>query len=151
MIRFDHLKKSGAVYGENRIGYLTYLIMKKQGYKIEIISEKSKVNENSYDYIIETLPKKETFDEISKSLKKNGILILKSRLRNYIEINLYNFLKKEIIIESLYYHDFDFAIEYAINNFKDFVFLFGKEYTIENWKDAFNESISGDKKIFFKF
>lgn len=141
----------GAVLGENRIGQLTYSIMKKNGYNVKLIEKTENIPDCSFDYIIETLPNKKIFDEISRILKFNGTLIIKSRLRNYVEINLYNYLKKEIIIESLYYHNFEFSINYAINNYNDFIHLFGEEFPIEEWENAFNLSEKGDKKIFFKF
>ncbi len=141
----------GAVLGENRIGQLTYSIMKKNGYNIKLIENTENIPDCYFDYVIETLPNKKIFDEISRILKLNGTLIIKSRLRNYIEINLYNYLKKEIIIESLYYHNFDYSINYAINNYNDFIHLFGEEFFIEDWEKAFHLSEKGDKKIFFKF
>lgn len=148
--KFITKEMKGSIYGENRIGYLTYSIMKNQGYDVEIISSSSSIEDNTFDYIIETLPTKTTFDNIPKILKKNGILIIKSRLRQHIEINLYEYLKKEIIMESLYYHDFNFAIEYAINNYNDFNNIFGNIYSIEDWQLAFKESVNGEKKIFIK-
>lgn len=141
----------GAVYGENRIGLLTYQIMKKNGYNIQLIDSKMQIEDNSFDYIIETLANKETFDKLSRIIKKNGFLILKSRFPNHISVNFYDYVRKEIIIEPLYYHDFEFAINYAKTNYTDFLHLFGESFPLSNWQVAFKESITGDKKIFFKF
>lgn len=140
----------GAVYGENRIGMLTYEIMKKQGYNIVIIDKDIEVQDNTFDYVIETLATTETFDRLSKIIKKNGVLIMKSRYPNYISINFYDYVRKEIMIEPLYYHEFDFAIEYAKEYYNDFLYLLGECYNLEDWKKAFVESQTGDKKIFFK-
>lgn len=148
--RFINTDMIGAVYGENRIGKLTYEIMSKNGYNIEIIDSKSDLIENKYDYVIETLATTETFDILSKIIKKKGVLILKSRFPNHIPVNFYNYVRKEILIEPLYYHDFDFAIDYAKSYYMDFIHLFGNSYNLDNWKEAFNESCTGDKKIFFK-
>lgn len=148
--RFITTSMIGAVYGENRIGKLTYEIMSKNGYNIEIIDSKSELIENKYDYVIETLATTETFDILSKIIKKKGVLILKSRFPNHIPVNFYNYVRKEILIEPLYYHDFDFAIDYAKSYYMDFIHLFGNSYNLDNWKEAFNESCTGDKKIFFK-
>ncbi len=142
---------NGAVYGENRIGKLTYQIMIKNGYNVELIDKNSLLTENSYDFVIETLANTETFDNLSKIIKKNGILILKSRYPNHISVNFYDYVRKEIIIESLYYHDFGFAVDYAKNNYKDFIHLLGASFKLDDWTTAFEESKMGDKKIFFKF
>lgn len=140
----------GAVYGENRIGILTYEIMKKQGYNIVIVDKHSELEDNTFDYVIETLATTETFDRLSKLIKKNGVLIMKSRYPNYISINFYDYVRKEIMIEPLYYHDFQFAIDYAKTYYDDFLYLLGDTYQLEDWKEAFIASQTGNKKIFFK-
>jgi threonine dehydrogenase-like Zn-dependent dehydrogenase len=140
----------GAVYGENRIGMLTYEIMKKQGYNIVIVDNETEINDNTFDYVIETLATTETFDRLSKIIKKNGVLIMKSRYPNYISINFYDYVRKEIMIEPLYYHNFEFAIQYAKENYEDFLYLLGDYYSLEDWKTAFIASQTGNKKIFFK-
>lgn len=140
----------GAVYGENRIGILTYEIMKKQGYNIVIVDKHSELADNTFDYVIETLATTETFDRLSKLIKKNGVLIMKSRYPNYISINFYDYVRKEIMIEPLYYHDFQFAIDYAKTYYDDFLYLLGDTYQLEDWKEAFIASQTGNKKIFFK-
>jgi threonine dehydrogenase-like Zn-dependent dehydrogenase len=140
----------GAVYGENRIGMLTYEIMKKQGYNIVIVDKNNEINDNTFDYVIETLATTETFDTLSRIIKKNGVLIMKSRYPNYISINFYDYVRKEIMIEPLYYHDFQFAIDYAKEYYKDFLYLLGTHYKLEDWKNAFVASQTGNKKIFFK-
>lgn len=141
----------GAVYGENRIGKLTYEIMKKQGYNIVIVDKNTEIDDNTFDYVIETLATTETFDRLSKIIKKNGTLILKSRFPNHISVNFYDYVRKEIILEPLYYHDFEFAINYAKEYYNDFLHLLGGYYSLDDWKQAFNESQTGNKKIFFKF
>lgn len=140
----------GAVYGENRIGILTYEIMKKQGYNIVIVDKHSELADNTFDYVIETLATTETFDRLSKLIKKNGVLIMKSRYPNYISINFYDYVRKEIMIEPLYYHDFQFAIDYAKTYYDDFLYLLGDTFQLEDWKEAFIASQTGNKKIFFK-
>jgi threonine dehydrogenase-like Zn-dependent dehydrogenase len=140
----------GAVYGENRIGILTYEIMKKQGYNIVIVDKNNELADNTFDYVIETLATTETFDRLSKLIKKNGVLIMKSRYPNYVSINFYDYVRKEIMIEPLYYHDFQFAIDYAKTYYDDFLYLLGDTYQLEDWKKAFTASQNGNKKIFFK-
>jgi threonine dehydrogenase-like Zn-dependent dehydrogenase len=148
--RFITKEMMGAVYGENRIGMLTYEIMKKQGYNIVIIDKNNLVADNTFDYVIETLANTETFDTLSRIIKKNGTLILKSRYPNHISVNFYDYVRKEIIIEPLYYHNFEFAIEYAREYYQDFLYLLGDCYSLEDWKQAFTDSQTGNKKIFFK-
>ena len=61
---------NGAIWGKNRIAELTYIILKKEGYKIDWIDNNVKVIDNYYDYIIETMFDENTLKLIIKALKK---------------------------------------------------------------------------------
>lgn len=142
----------GLLIGKNRISKLTLEIMLDAGYDCDIASipDLKNIKESSYDYVIETLHSETIFDEIPRILKKQGTLILKSRNPEKTPINFYKFVKKEIILESLYYNDFDLAVKYAKE--KDYLFLdlMGDTYPLEDWKKAFEADSSGNKKVFFK-
>lgn len=151
-LKSRHITKEmeGAVYGDNRIGRLTYEIMRKQGYNIQLIDNTTPVRANSLDYVVETLATTEVFDKLSHIIKPQGTLILKSRFPNHILMNFYDYVRKEILMEPLYYHNFDYAISYARENFDDFIYLLGESYLLDDWKKAFAQSKVSDKKIFFK-
>jgi hypothetical protein len=92
-----------------------------------------------------------SIDEISRLLKPEGTLILKSRFPNKIPVNLYNFVKKDITIKSCYYYDFQKTIDFAVKHENFFNSLFGNSYSIYDFEAAFAENLKAEKKIFFEF
>lgn len=153
-LKSKHITKSqkGCLFGDNRISHLTYKIMKDAGYNISIIDHHQTfhIEKETYDYVIETFSCTDAFDEITRILKKKGTFVLKSRNPEKIPVNFYEIVKKELILESLYYNDFDLAVYYAINKpylFKD---LMGDSYPLEKWKDAYKANELGTHKIFFR-
>jgi len=141
----------GAVYGNNRIGELTFNILKDAGYNIVLLDHKTpeQYKSETYDYIIETFSQIEAFDNIIRILKRKGIFIAKSRNPDKIPLDLYTIVKKGIIIEGLYYGDFSMAVEYARNKTYLFENLMGKVYPLEDWEKAYTENDLGLHKIFF--
>ncbi len=83
------------------------------------------------------------------SLKKNGTIICKSRTPNVISVNMYNIVKKELNLIGAYYASFQQAIHFAIDNTKVFTPIFGKIFSLENFKKAFDEERYGNTKVFF--
>lgn len=141
----------GAVYGKNRIGELTYEIMKDAGYNVEWIDEKDKNHPSEkYDYVVETFSQVEAFNEVIRILKREGVFIAKSRNPDSVQTNFYDIVRKEIIIQGLYYGDFEEAVEYAQNKTYLFEKLMGNVYSLEDWEKAFEENEKGQYKIFLK-
>lgn len=140
----------GAVYGHNRIGELTYNILVDAGYNIVWLNEKEKHEEEKYDYVIETFSDIAAFDNIISILKRKGVLIVKSRNPDKLPIDLYSVVKKGIILEGLYYGNFEKAVEYARDKSYLFEKLMGKVYNIEDWEKAYEENEKGNLKIFLK-
>lgn len=138
------------IFGTNRIAQLTALILQLEGYKTQLIAPNS-LEANSCDIVIETLMDEASIAEITKILKPQGLLILKSRFPNKVPVNLYEFVKKEIKIESCYYYDFVKSIEFALSNEAFFDQIFGQDYDLSDFEEAFNQNNKGEKKIFFKF
>lgn len=142
--------QKGLVFGSGRIAELTYIILKKEGFKnIELIDDLSKVKNKSIDFLIETGIDNDNLSYVPKILKNKGTFIVKSRSPNNFSINLYEFVKKDITIECLYYYNFKKAIKFMENNNKMFDFLFGSVYKLENWEEAFTNK--ENKKIFLEY
>lgn len=137
------------IYGTNRIAKLTALILELEGFST-ILIEPNTLPSNSCETIIETIMSEESMEEIQKLLKPNGKLILKSRFPNKIFINLYEFVKKDISIDSVYYYDFQKSINFALKHESLFTDFFGNDYSLECFEQAFIENFKATKKIFFK-
>lgn len=140
----------GAVFGNNRIGELTFKIMEDAGYNVILLDENDNHGENIYDYVIETFSQVKAFDAILKMLKPKGVFIAKSRNPDHIPTDFYTIVKKGIIIEGLYYGDFSQAVEYAKEKKDLFKNLMGSVYPLEEWEKAYDENEKGSHKIFLK-
>ena len=140
----------GAVYGNNRIGQLTYEILKDANYNIVLLDEKDQHPSEHYDYIIETFSQVEAFDDVIRMLKRKGVFIAKSRNPDKVPIDMYTLVKKGIIIEGLYYGNFSQAVEYAKEKTYLFEKLMGNVYDLSDWEAAYAENEKGAKKIFLK-
>jgi len=141
----------GAVYGKNRIGELTYKILKDADYNVEWLDENDKnIESDKYDYVVETFSQVEAFDEVIRILKRKGVFIAKSRNPDHVPTNFYDIVRKEILIEGLYYGSFSQAVEYARDKTYLFEDLMGKVYDLEDWEKAYKDNDSGSHKIFLK-
>jgi threonine dehydrogenase-like Zn-dependent dehydrogenase len=145
-------KQKGCFFGNNRISQLTYEIMKDAGYNVSVIDHENTdtIENETYDYVIETFSCTNAFDEITRILKKNGTFILKSRNPEKVPVNFYEIVKKELILEALYYNSFELAVEYAENKTYLFKHLMGKSFPLEKWKEAYEANEVGKHKIFFQ-
>jgi threonine dehydrogenase-like Zn-dependent dehydrogenase len=147
-----HINKDmvGAVYGNNRIGELTYNILKDANYNVVLLDENDSHPSEYYDYVIETFSQVQAFDDITRMLKRKGIFVMKSRNPDKVPFDFYTLVKKGIIIEGLYYGDFAQAVDYAKNKTYLFEKLMGNVYDIEDWEKAYAENEEGHFKIFLK-
>lgn len=133
-----------AIYGKGRIPLLTQTILERLSIKSDIIY--GDVGDK-YDTIIETEQSETAFDNILKSLNKNGKIILKSRNPDKVNVCLYELVKNNISIETAYYYDYQKSIDFAYKNQDIFDKLLGDTYELSDYETAFEES-KGDKKIF---
>jgi threonine dehydrogenase-like Zn-dependent dehydrogenase len=124
-------EQKGAVYGNNRIAQLTYLILKSFGYNISLLNENNFYNDNSFDYVIETLFEEEHLTKIINMLKDNGLLIIKSRKKQGVGINPGLLVAKEINMQAV------------------ITPLLGDCYPIEQWEEAFKAADRGESKKIF--
>jgi threonine dehydrogenase-like Zn-dependent dehydrogenase len=144
-------EQKGLIIGDNRISHLTYQILMRLGYNVDIIELDKcySIPENSIDYALETFTNDKVFNFLPRIIKQGGTLILKSRNPDAIAVNFYPFVKKEITLEALYYHNFIDSIAFAHQHGDIFEPLLGRSYPLEAFADAFDENEKGDHKIFF--
>lgn len=144
--KFLNKNMSILILGSGRIAELTKHILNLTGYNnIEIFKNE---NKKTYDCIIETGVDSYLINKVPMMLKDNGLFIIKSRNPDNYSINFYEFVKKDIIIESLYYYDYEKTIDIIKDNIKSFDYLFGNTYNLNDWQKAFNDS--ENKKAFLR-
>lgn len=148
-------EQKGLIYGDNRISRLTERIMRAKGFNNIAVYDHSTLSdtpleEDSYDYIIETLATTETMDEIVKAVRPQGRIILKSRQHTPVAFNISLLVKKEIKFESVNYGDFSEGIDLVASGALQVDDLFGDVYALEQFEEVFKISESREsKKLFF--
>lgn len=136
------------ILGQGRIAELTQLILNISGYKTTLLEYLHNIDSNFFDCIIETNVSNNDLIHIPRILKKNGLFIVKSRNPNLFNVNFYEFVKKDLKIECLYYYDMNESISFAYKYKNEFQYLFGSVYKLNDWEIAFNSN--ENKKIFLE-
>jgi threonine dehydrogenase-like Zn-dependent dehydrogenase len=149
------LEQRGLIYGDNRIAELTLRIMNAKGYKnIEIMQPEAidALPAETYDFIVETLATEDTMQQILHMLKPSGTIILKSRPFKSVNMPVTKIVQKEIKLFGTHYGDFQEGIDLLVTGKLHVKDLFGETYSLEEAIDILSgkESVSEDKKIFFK-
>lgn len=142
--------KKIAVWGENRIAELTYIILKTNGFNVERINELTQ--ENYYDFIVETMFEEESLQKMIKMLKVEGTLIVKSRKKQLTGLISSDLVKKEITLKAVNYYSFEKSMKWLEKNHQEIEHLLGESYSIDNWEKAFDVANNAEsKKIFINF
>lgn len=151
VLKVCHDKKAkGAVFGYNRIAELTYIILKEEGYNIEWIDEKNiTAQDNEYDYVIETLFNEVYLSKIIKLLKKEGMLVVKSRKKQLTGLVASDLVAKELTLRCVNYYDFNKTMEWLISHQNTISHLLGDSYPLDDWRNAFDEAYKGESKKIF--
>lgn len=139
--------------GNNRISSLTEVILKSYGHEVIVVNENelSAIENNSFEYIIETVLNDEVVKNIPRILIEGGTWILKSRKKTTTSFISTDFISKEIIIRAVNYYDFEKTLNWLDENAASVGFLLGKEYSFFDWSDAFEDAMSNEKhKIFIE-
>ena len=144
----------GLIYGSNRIAELTRRILNIKGfYSIDLCVDNQMPNTvNEYDFIIETSPTAAAFENIVRLVKRNGLILLKSRPFLAIPLPVTMIAKKELRLIGVNYGDFKESIELLATQRLDVNDLFGQTYSFDDAIPILlgEKIVAEDKKIFFK-
>lgn len=141
--------KKIAIVGNNRIAYLTKLILDSYCIECDILSENEVTQENEYDLIIETMITSELFSKIVKALKPGKTLVIKSRKKEPVNFLASDLVAKEINIKSVNYYDFNKAMRWLEKNEQLIAPLLGEIFPLNSWENAFKKANSGEQKKIF--
>lgn len=145
-------KMSGCIYGKNRISDLTYRILKCNGFNnIKICDETKVLAENSLDFVIETKLSTTDMRKIVRAVRPHGVIVLKSRLHNPVEIIINDLVKKDITMSAVNYGDFNDAVKLLGGDNLVIDDLLGDTYTFCDFQSAFDCAADGENvKIFLE-
>ncbi len=136
-----------AIWGNNRIAELTFIILKTKGFNVDRIHDLEM--ENYYDYIIETIFDEVSLQKIIKMLKIDGTLIVKSRKKQLTGISASDLVKKEITLKAVNYYSFEKSMKWLENNYQKIEHLLGESYELDDWEKAFDVAEQGESKKIF--
>jgi len=140
-----------AVIGDNRIAKLTHIIIESLGYTSDLLDENSDFGESCYDYVIETVLDDAILSKISRALGPAGTLVIKSRKKIPVSILMDEWLKKELKISCVNYHDFHQTMRWLEKHSVLIEGLLGEQYPLAQWRDAFEAAKRSEgKKIFIQ-
>jgi L-iditol 2-dehydrogenase len=141
--------KKVAIIGNNRIAYLTKIILDSYSIECDLLSENDLNHENEYDVIIETMITSELFSKIVKALKPGKTMVIKSRRKDPVNFLASDLVAKEINIRSVNYYDFNKSMRWLEKNHEMITPLLGEVFPLTSWQDAFDKANSGEQKKIF--
>ena len=124
----------GLVFGDNRIAELTRRVLSATGFPaIETyrMDPLAPLESDAYDFVIETEPIPQAFDDIIRVLRPGGRIILKSRPPAPVAIDLAAAVRKEVIFEAVSYATFAESFDFLTHH--DVADLFGEVHPLEDF------------------
>jgi threonine dehydrogenase-like Zn-dependent dehydrogenase len=146
--------QKGLIYGDNRFGHLIKRILKAYDINNVMIYDpfsQQALEENAFDFAVETMATAETMNEMFRAVKPGGKVVIKSRKHEPVGINFNTAIKKEITLVAVNYGDFREAIDLMADGRLQVDDLLGDMYELEDFAQVFERSKTHENaKIFFK-
>lgn len=145
------LKGKGAIYGNNRIASLTQLILESRGISIPILDENDPMEEDTFDYLIETILRPGDGNKLCWAVKPHGTIVLKSRKAEEVSFPVGVIVLKDITLQGVSYGDWHSVIPWIEFNHSRIKPLLGKTFTFARAAEAFAEASKAEaNKVFIK-
>lgn len=146
-------EQRGFIYGYNRFAKLIQRIMRAYGFDNVTIHDPQteKLDDNSYDFAIETLATQQAMAEILRAVRPQGRIIIRSRKHEPVGICFDMAVKKEVTLQAVNYGPFDEAIALMADGRIQVDDLLGAVHDLESFAAVFAASKTSETaKIFFK-
>ena len=137
-------KDRGLVLGKGRIAALTFEILKHYGFKYIQCSETT--TKDNFDFIIETSIQSNDIENLLSSLRRKGVLVLKSRMYKNIEFPTKIVVERELKIQGAHYGSFPQAIQLLLEDQINCQQFFGQTYSLHKFIHHFDDQ--EEQKIF---
>ncbi len=146
-------EQKGVIFGENRFSHLISRILKVNGFEdvvIQDVESSTRLKDNTYDFVIETLASSEVMEQAFAAAKPKGTIILKSRRHDLVGINFNQAVRKELSIKAVNYADFDETLALLARDDFSIDDLFGESFALGEFKGVFKDAETNEGlKIFF--
>lgn len=143
----------GCIIGSGRIAQLVKRVLESQGLKVPVISPLSNdVEDNSYDYVIESAATTATWRAAVQAVKRGGVIVAKSRSIRPVEIPYLELVQKEVTVKAVHYGSFAQAVELLISRRLRVDDLIGERASLADYTKVFERARAGEEsKQFFAF
>lgn len=147
-----HREEKGLVCGTNRIARLIQRILFAAGFRTVHCADavqRPLLADGQYDFAIETEPTSQNFNMMLSAIRHRGKIILRSRVHRHVEFPLQAALPKEPVIHVVHYGPFQDAVNLLASRTIELRDLFGRQYPLESFADAFADARSGEATKLF--
>jgi threonine dehydrogenase-like Zn-dependent dehydrogenase len=104
--------RRGLVVGTNRIAQLTLRVLAAHGFRgVSQIAAGDPVDEDAFDWAIETLATAETMEALLRAVRPGGVVVLKSRPAGRVPLDLARAVRKDLSLHAVSYAPFADAID----------------------------------------
>lgn len=143
----------GLIYGENRIARLTHQVLLAHGFdQVDLFDPEAagcRPEEASYDFVIETVATAPALEEVLRSVRPGGKVVLKSRPCRPVELDVRAAVLKEITFHAVNYSPFTAAIDLAADTRFDLTDLLGPEFPLAHFAEAFQAAEGSESRKVF--
>jgi len=130
----------GLIYGHNRFSQLLQQIMRLYGFldvpMFDPFADRALLDEDSYDFIVETMVSTETLSDMIRAIRPGGKLVLKSRQYEPILLRMNELIKKEPILHVVNYGSFEDALALLASGQISVEALVDGIYKLESFEDV---------------
>lgn len=125
----------GLIYGDNRFSQLIGKILQAHSFSnFQVLDpNREKVEEGTYDYVIETFMSNDTLTHLARAVKPGGKIILKSRQYAPVMLKMTDLLKKEPVLHVVNYGSFEDAVQLLASGRVEVESLVDDIYDLEDY------------------
>lgn len=145
----------GLVFGGNRIAHLTLRILRLHGFeRVSLRDPRAHLSgpaaSELYDFVVETTATEGAFDEMMRSIRRGGRIVLKSRPHERVAIDLRRVVEKELTLSGVRYAPFEDALLLLSSGRLSLEDVLGPTHPLEDFEVALGSAtLEARSKRFF--
>ncbi len=140
--------QKGLIVGHNRIAQLTLRVLAAHGFRgVAQIAAGEEVDEDAFDWAIETLATADTMDTLLRAVRPGGLVVLKSRPAARVPFDVARAVRKDLSFQAVSYAPFNEAIDLLARLEVDD--LLGQRFSLESYEEAFSRARSDESRKLF--
>jgi L-iditol 2-dehydrogenase len=141
-------KWRGVVLGSSRFARLVHAVLDADTLSTDLLTEGTP-SPDAFDFAIETSGTARELAMLVDALKPGGLLILKSRNPQPVEISIERIVSKSLTVRAKHYGSFEHAIEIVKLGKPAVEHLFGETFPLARYRDAFARAGEDESRKLF--